>query len=169
VSEQGSRKLHSFFKYAIIFLIVIGLLFTFSNLKNLKKHFMTITPMELSIPVSFALAIYIIEGIFLFAAIRLFGEKLRFPAAIKCSFLINSVGYLASFGGLAPFATQIHILDYYNINTKKATLARVLQVIFFSIFFDLLLMTGFIEILVSKRINKISVAAITIFICFYLF
>jgi uncharacterized protein (TIRG00374 family) len=167
VSEQIPKKLQSFLKYAIVFLVIIGLLLVFSNFKNLKRHFQAILSIHLLMPVSFSLAVYIIEGIFLFSALRLFGAELRFPAAVKCSFIINSLGYFVSLGGLTPFAAQIHVLDRYDINTKKATLSRVLQVIFFSIFFDLLLLAGFIEILINKRINKFGIATISIFICFF--
>jgi uncharacterized protein (TIRG00374 family) len=166
---KNHKKIQSFFKYLIIFIIIFGLLLTFSNYRNLKTRLLAINPKDLISPVASSLSVYIIEGLFLLTALRLFNERLSFPLAVKDSLVINSLGYFVSLGGITPFATQIHVLDYHNISARKATLTRILQVIFFGIFFDLLLIAAFVVILSNKRMDRINLVPVSIFTCFFLF
>lgn len=145
--DKYAKNLKAIFKYAILFIIIFGLLLTFSNLKNLKRHFFEINLSYFFAAIVSAFIVYGIEGIFLLISLKLFDVKLPIFFALKYSLIINSFGYFVSLGGLTPFATQIHVLDHHNISIQKATAARVLQVIFFNLFFIVLLIIGLLSIL----------------------
>jgi hypothetical protein len=52
-------------------------------------------------------------------------------------------------GGLTPFATQVHILDHHQIDTKTALVSLVLHLFLFNGLFPLMLAAGFIFLLFS--------------------
>ncbi len=164
MTPDGGRRISPVFRYVIIIIIVFGLLITVSNYKEFKRQILTVAPLDIISAVCVSFCVYFIEGMFLFTALRFFGERLRLFAAIKCSFVINAIGYLVSFGGITPFTTQIHILEYLGIDAKKAALVRILQVVFFGLFFDIILLITFIVILSDKAFSTtltIPVYAVT--------
>lgn len=167
VMKKAHRRISKILKFAIIFIIVLGTLVAFTNLRELKEHFLSINPIIFFFGGLCALFVYILEGIFLFFALKLFHEKLPFLTALKYSIAINAAGYLVSFGGITPFATQIHVLDYHNISPKKATLTRALHSVIFHMFFYLLLIFGYTTVLVNNKGHEFSLALITITVFFF--
>ena len=165
--KKFDKKLRRFLKYAILFIIIFGLLLTFTNLKRLKQHFIELNLICIIAAVICSFIIYGIEGLFLRISLQLFKEKLPILHSLKFSLIINSVGYFISFGGLTPFATQIHILDYYNITVQKATASRVLHVIFFNAFFNILLIAGLIAILHDNNSNGYNLTIIIFTVSFF--
>lgn len=170
------KKLSRFLKYAILFIIIIGILIAFSNLNKLKKNLISMNFKFLAIAIISAFIIYVLEGFFLKICLRVFDEKLPIFTSIKYSFIINSLGYLVSLGGLTPFAIQAFILGYHNINGKKSTLSRALQVILFNLVFIIILIVGFLYTLFGKIRHQVSFGNIllalivffTLVIVFYL-
>jgi uncharacterized protein (TIRG00374 family) len=165
LTRDREKRLSPVFRYAVIVIIIFGLLITLSNYKELKRHLLSVPPADFLTAVCLSFSVYIIEGLFLFVALRFYGERPPIFTAIKCSFVINAIGYLVSFGGITQFTTQIHILDYIGIGAKKSTLVRILQVIFFGIFFDIILLSTFIVMVSDKTFSKsltLPVYAITI-------
>jgi uncharacterized protein (TIRG00374 family) len=90
-------------------------------------------------------------------------------ASIRYALVINSIGYFVSFGGITPFATQIHVLDHHNIDYKKATITRVFHLFLFNLLFDVMLIIGFLYLLfgsVQKSQYVLTILIITgFFIC----
>lgn len=166
--KKSKRKYRRFLKYIILFVIIFGLLLTFSNLKKLKHHLFELDFVFFSAAVTCSLIIYGLEGIFLFTTLKLLKEKLPILLALKYSLIINAVGYLISFGGITPFATQIHVLDYQNISIQKATTSRVVQVLFFNAFFNILLIFGLISILLNNRNSDDNLTVVIITTSFFL-
>ncbi len=152
-------------------MIAIGLLLAFTNYNKLKELLHGINPIYLLYAIASAIIVYVMEGVFLFTALRIFNERLPLLTSIKYSLIINSVGYFISLGGLTPFATQIYILDYHNIETRKAALTRILQVIFFNILFAILLIIGLVSILFNRDIKvfNLTIIVIVVFLFFLLF
>jgi len=161
--QTGIRR---FLKLSIFFIVIIGLLIAFSNLNKLKEHLISIKFLYLAVSLLSALFVYSTEGLFLVESLKLFKEKLPLISALKYSLIINSLGYLVSFGGLTPFATQVYILDFHNIGAKKATLTRILQVMLFNMIFTTFLVIGFIYVLftISKYQFDIPLLAIPFFV-----
>jgi len=159
-SQQNPVK--KYLGLAIFFLLVIGVLIAFSNLSHLKQHFASLNPVYLLLSILSALCVYIIEGLILKEALYLFNEKIKTFLSIKYSLIINSIGYLVSLGGLTPFATQVYILDYHNINAKKSTLTRILQIMLFNIVFNIMLIVGFIFLVINKASYNYSNSIILI-------
>ncbi len=149
--EKGKKEFFSrALRFGVIFIIVIGVLIAVTNLNELKRHFLEISPKLFLAGEACSLGVYFFEGIFLLFSLRLFREKITFFRALKSAFIINAIGYLVSFGGLTPFATQIHILENYGISPKNATLSRTLHVVVFNIFFNFLLAYGYISVFRGK-------------------
>ncbi|MBN2322886.1 MAG: flippase-like domain-containing protein [Spirochaetes bacterium] len=175
MTRDIGRRLSPVFKYAVIVVIIFGLLITVSNYKELKRQLLSTAPVDFIVSVCLSFLVYIIEGLFLFIALRFFQEKIPIFTAIKCSFVINAIGYLVSFGGITQFTTQIHILDYIGVGARKSALIRILQVIFFGIFFDVILLITFIILLVDKEFSTaltipvyvVTVVTILIIALFY--
>jgi uncharacterized protein (TIRG00374 family) len=165
--DKSSKKLKRVFKYAILFIIFYGVLLTFTNLKNLTRHFFEIDLHFFLIAVGFSFLVYLIEGIFLLLSLRLFDERLPLIHALRYSLIINSIGYFVSFGGLTPFATQVHVLDHHDIGYQKATAARVIQVIYFNFFFILLLGLGLISILKYRTQSLFSLPIVVVTVGFF--
>jgi len=165
--SKSTKSLKRIFKYAILFIIIFGVLLTFTNLKHLKQHFFEINLCYFILTLSSAFVVYLIEGIFLLFSLRLYKEELPLLHAFRYSLIINSVGYFVSLGGITPFATQIHVLDHHNISVQKATASRVIQVIFFNFFFILLLLIGLISILTHYPKSIFSVPIIIITVSFF--
>lgn len=165
--KKTDGKLRRFLKYAVLFIIIYGLLLTFTNLRHFKQLFIEMDFTSFFIAVICSLAVYGIEGIFLRTSLKLFNEKIPVLKAIKYSLIINSVGYFISFGGLTPFATQIHVLDYENIGLQKATASRVLQVICFNMFFNFLLIGGFLLLISNNKERDYNLTAIVFIVSFF--
>ena len=160
--KEKAKSIKSYLKYALIFIVIIGLLLAFSKLNKLKKEFLRMDFWYFGVSVLFAFIVYILEGFFLLVSLRAFGERLPVFTSIKDSLLINSLGYLVSLGGLTPFATQVYILDYNNISPRKATLTRILQVVLFNILFNILVIVGFLYIVFTKQEIGFSMISMTI-------
>jgi len=165
--KSYSKKYIKYLEYALLFLVIIGLLITFSDLNKLKNSFLRINYRYLCLSLLSSLLVYCLEGFFLLIALRVFDEKITILNALKYSLIINSTGYLVSLGGLTPFATQVYILNHDNISTKKATLTRILQVILFNLLFDILLVFGIIYILLYPNNAQLSIT--TLFISLFVF
>jgi len=170
ITLQQKRKvlLSRALRFGIIFIIALGLLIAFANLKELQKHFLSISLKLFLAGEACSLGVYFFEGLFLLFSLKLFKEKITFFQALKSGFIINAIGYLVSFGGLTPFATQIHILENYAISPKKATLSRALHVVVFNIFFNFLLAYGYVSVLRGKSC-ELNLSYITILILFFSF
>lgn len=97
----------------------------------------------LVLTVAVTLLVYVFEAVFTRISLLVFNETLPFFQSLRYSLVINAFGYLVSLGGLAPFATQIHVLDYHDIDARKATLSRALHMVYFNIFFALFLIAGY--------------------------
>ena len=163
VKKSGKlKKARRYLKYAIIFIVIIGILLAFSKLNQLKFVFLQMNLWYFGISVVFSFMVYIFEGFFLLVSLRAFGERLPIGKAIKYSLLINSLGYLVSLGGLTPFATQVYILDYDDISPKKATLTRILQAVLFNLLFNILVIVGFLYIILGKKDIGFSKISMTI-------
>ena len=161
--KQGrSGKAKGCLKYALIFIVIIGILLAFSKLSELKSEFLSMNIWYFGVSVLFSFMVYILEGFFLLVSLRAFGEKIPIKTSIKYSLLINSLGYLVSLGGLTPFATQIYILDYENITPKKATLTRILQVVLFNLLFNILVIVGFLYVVFDEKNIGFSMITMTI-------
>ncbi|UCB47034.1 MAG: flippase-like domain-containing protein [Spirochaetota bacterium] len=154
-------------KYATIFIIILGILFTFANLRKLKQHFLNLDLAFLLLAIACTLIVYILEGFFTKLSLVIFDEKLPLLDSMKYSFIINSFGYILSLGGLTHFATQIYVLDHHNITPKKATLSRVLYLMFFNILFDLLIIAGFIALLLHKEKENLHLTLVIIVLTFF--
>jgi hypothetical protein len=148
---------------------VIGILLAFTNLRELKRHLLNLRLLPFVAGGTCALLTYFCEGLFLFFSLRLFKEKLGFVEALRYSFIINAVGYLVSFGGLTPFATQVHVLDYAGVSPKKAMLSRALHVVIFNIFFNILLIYGYASVLINKKAHELQIGLITVTVLFFMF
>lgn len=148
--KHRQNPIKKYLGIGIFFLLVIGILIAFSNINHLKQHFTNLNIPYLSISILSALCVYVIEGFLLKETLSLFNEKIKIFLSIKFSLIINSIGYLVSLGGLTPFATQVYILDYHNINAKKSTLTRILQTMLFNIIFNVMLIIGFISLFFKK-------------------
>ncbi|MFW6180246.1 MAG: lysylphosphatidylglycerol synthase transmembrane domain-containing protein [Spirochaetota bacterium] len=142
--QELARRL---FRYAVIFFIIVGVLLAVSNVRNLASIFGSISPVFLGGAVGCALVVHLLEGLFLYSSLRVYGERLPLGVALRYALVINSIGYLVSLGGVTQFATQVHVLDHYGISTRKATVTRVLHLLFFNAVFDLMLAGGFAAIL----------------------
>lgn len=165
--EKSRKKLNKALKYAFIVIVIIGLLLVFLNLRKFAEHFLTINKINLVFSLLCALLVYGLEGIFLFIALRVFDEKLPLLYTLKYSLIINAVGYFISLGGITPFVTQVYTLDHHDIGTRKALLARVIQFIFFNIFFTMFLIAGYISILMNNKKYEFNLTVITLFVCFF--
>jgi len=161
ITEQKNKYfLSRALRFGIIFIIVLGVLIALTNLNELKRHFL-----EINLKLFFTgevcfLVVYFFEGLFLLFSLKLFKEKIKFFQALRSAFIINAIGYLVSFGGLTPFATQIQVLEGYGISPKKATLSRALHVVVFNIFFNFLLFYGYISVIKGKR-GELNLSLIT--------
>jgi uncharacterized protein (TIRG00374 family) len=161
-------KLQKVLKYTIFFFIILGLLLAFSNLRKFKEHFLSMDVTLLFFSLLLTLIVYIFEGIFTKISLKVFDESLPLIPSFKYSFIINAFGYLVSLGGLAHFATQIYVLDFHNINARKATLSRALHLIYFNIFFAIFLIAGFSSLLLNKERQELHLALITAVVSFVL-
>ncbi len=165
--DKRKKLVRRFIRYALILMIVIGILASFAGFHELKKilwdiHFLPVLMAFIS-----ALAVYSLEGILLSLALGILGEKLRPLNALHSSFLINTLGYTVSFGGITPFATQMYVLDYQGISFEKAALSRAFQVFFFNALFSVLLSAGYVLVLLQSRSVDINITAITIAVAFF--
>jgi uncharacterized protein (TIRG00374 family) len=159
-------KLKKIFQYAVLFIIVIGILLALSNFQKFRQNFREINPLYAFFAMTCAIFVHFLEGLFLRSALYMFKENLPFFSALQSALVINSIGYFVSLGGLTPFATQIHILDGYGIDMKKATVSRILHVFLFNTVFDCLLIYGFIAIMFGNSLHgpyTATVLGITIF------
>ena len=164
--QTGSVK--KYLKYAILAVAIFGLLFAFTNLEELKRRFVTMNLAFFYVAVAFSLMNYLAEGLFLRLSLMVFDEKLPLGAAFKYSLLINSLGYLVSLGGLTPFATQVYFLGFHGIKAKKATLSRIVQLIFFNISFNLFFIFGFLFLITGNEIHGFNRAIIIVAFCAFL-
>jgi uncharacterized protein (TIRG00374 family) len=109
------------------------------------------------------------EGFFLHTSLNYFDEKFPLMISMRYALIINSIGYFVSLGGVSAFATQIHVLDHYNIDYKKSTITRMLHLFLFNLLFDIMLVVGFIFILLGIEQKSTYVVIILIingfFIC----
>jgi uncharacterized protein (TIRG00374 family) len=131
-------------RYAVIVTVIFALLVSFTNLRKLKDHFLNPDPLFMAFALLCACGLYLLEGVFLKTTLKLFGERLALGRAFRYSFVINAIGYLVSLCGLTSFATQAYVLAFSGITARKATLTRIVQVVFFNLFFDLFLIAGFV-------------------------
>jgi uncharacterized protein (TIRG00374 family) len=156
--ESQSRAIaaNKALRYTVIVIVIFGLLVSFANLRRLKEHFLGMDPVYLVLALACSCGVYLLEGMFLKMTLMLFGEPLALRKAFKYSFVINALGYIISLGGLTPFATQAYALGYSGISARKATHTRIIQVIFFNIFFNLLLIAGFIFLFTGNEIPLIN-------------
>lgn len=154
------RSLNRVLRYAIIAIVVLGLILAFVNYRRLKELIQGINIVYLIYTIGCSFIVYALEGIFLYTSLRVFGERLPVLTSIRYSFIINSVGYFVSMGGLTPFATQVYVLDHHNIQIRKAALSRILQVILFNFMFSVLFITGVTMILVEREIIAFSLKII---------
>jgi uncharacterized protein (TIRG00374 family) len=161
-------KLQKVLKYAIFFFVILGLLLAFSNLRKFKEHFLSMDVTLFLLSLLLTLIVYIFEGIFTKISLKVFDENLPFIPSFKYSFIINAFGYLVSLGGLAHFATQIYVLDFHNINARKATLSRALHLIYFNIFFAIFLIAGFSSLLFNRERQELHLSLITAIVSFVL-
>ncbi|MGQ9615399.1 MAG: lysylphosphatidylglycerol synthase transmembrane domain-containing protein [Spirochaetota bacterium] len=167
--EKKELRICRILRFAIIFFIVVGILLAFTNLRELKRHLFNLRILPFIAGGACTLLTYVCEGLFLFFSLRLFKERLGLVEAFRYSFIINGVGYLVSFGGLTPFATQVHVLDYAGVSPKKATLSRALHVVIFNIFFNILLIYGYTSVLVNKKAHELQVNLLTVIVMFFVF
>jgi uncharacterized protein (TIRG00374 family) len=158
------KKLQKALKYAVGIIIIIGLILAFSTLRKFRQHFLTMNINFFLLSIVFTLIVYVFEAIFTRVSLKVFGENLRFLPSLKYSFIINAFGYLVNLGGLAHFATQIHVLDYHNIPASKSTYSRVIHLIFFNIFFTILLIASFIALVSNKQKGDLYITLILIVI-----
>ncbi|HUT65940.1 MAG TPA: flippase-like domain-containing protein [Spirochaetota bacterium] len=160
MASVSKKNVKRTLQYLTAFIIVLGILFAFTNLKKFKNHFVSIDLTFFLVAVGCTFTVYLLEGIFTKLSLLVFDERLPLLSSLKYSFIINAFGYLVSLGGLTPFATQIYVLDHHDISPKIATLSRVLQFIFFNILFDLLLLVGFVALLIQREKGNIHLTAI---------
>lgn len=144
------EKPRRLFRYAVVFFIIIGILLAASNFNKFASAIGSISLVFLGASVACALAVHLFEGLFLYSSLRVYGELLPLGLSLRYSLVINSIGYLVSLGGVTQFATQVHILDHYGISAKKATVTRVLHLLFFNGVFDLMLISGFAALLAGR-------------------
>ncbi len=164
-NEKTNPK--SYLKYALIFIVIIGILLAFSKINELKKDILNMNLWYFAASVLSAFMVYGLEGIFLLVSLRAFDEKIPLLTSIKNSLLINSLGYLVSLGGLTPFATQVYILDYNNISARKATLTRIVQVVLFNVLFNVLVIVGFTYIIATHHETGFSI--VSMFVAMFIF
>jgi uncharacterized protein (TIRG00374 family) len=145
--SSRQEQVRRLFRYAVIFFIIVGVLLAVSNFRKFTSIFGSISLAFLGGSAACAVTVHLIEGLFLYGSLRVYGERLPLGVALRYALVINSIGYLVSLGGVTQFATQVHVLDHYGISTRKATVARVLHLLFFNAVFDLMLIGGFIAIL----------------------
>ncbi|MGQ9615805.1 MAG: flippase-like domain-containing protein [Spirochaetota bacterium] len=157
---SSRRSLNRILRYAIIIIVALGLILAFVNYKRLREFIQGISIVYLIYTIGSSLLVYTLEGLFLYTSLKVFGERLPVITSIRYSFIINSVGYFVSLGGLTPFATQVYVLDHHNIQTRKAALSRILQVILFNFMFSILFITGVIMILIEREIMAFSLKLI---------
>lgn len=166
--KHPHKEFYRYLKYGILSIVIIGILIAFSNISKLKEHFLSLNPFYCLLSLVTSLAVYLIEGAFLFFSLKVFGETLTLLTSLKYALIINSLGYLVSLGGLTPFATQVYILGHHHISTKKATLIRVLHLIFFNSCFNILLITGLLSFIISGGNDSFNVTFIVIAACIVL-
>jgi len=160
MATDSKKNVKRALRYVTAFIIVLGILFAFTNLKKFKTHFLSMDLTFFLVSVGCTFTVYLLEGIFTKLSLLVFDEKLPLLSSLKYSFVINAFGYLVSLGGLTPFATQIYVLDHHDISPKISTLSRVLHLIFFNILFDLLLLAGFAALLIHREKGNIHLTAI---------
>ena len=153
--------------YVIIFIIILGVLFAFANLRKFKDHFVSMNILFFLVSVGCTFMVYLFEGIFTKLSLMVFDERLPLLASLRYFFIINAFGYLVSLGGLTPFATQIYVLEHHEISPKISTLSRVLHLIFFNILFDLLLIAGFVALFFHRGKEQLHLTAIIIAISLF--
>ena len=158
--DEMHMKLKKTFRYAMLFLVIIGVLLAVSNFQKFRQNIREIVVLYLFVAMASALLVHFFEGLFLHTTLRIFDENLSLPLALKSSLIINSIGYFVSLGGLTPFATQAHILDSHGINMKKATVTRILHLFIFNAIFDVMLIAGFFSILFDPSSRGPYTAAI---------
>lgn len=165
---RGAIAPNKVLRYTVVVIVIFGLLVSFANLRRLKEHFLGIDLLFLALTLACSCGVYLLEGLFLKMTLMLFGETLALRRAFKYSFVINALGYVMSLGGLTPFATQAYALGYSGISARKATHARMIHVIFFNVFFNLLLVSGFIFLFTGDDIERFNrgttVAAFSVFL-----
>jgi len=164
VKKEKSILLKKVLRYAIFFLIIVGLLMAASNIRKLGEIILSIRSPYLAAALICAFAVYLLEGVFLYLSLVCFGQRIPIFTAFRYALVINSIGYFVSMGGLAPFATQVHILDRHQINAKTALLSRILHLFLFNGLFHLMLTAGFLFLLFSPSIwtrYTIPVLAVT--------
>jgi uncharacterized protein (TIRG00374 family) len=144
--QVGLRKA---FRYAVFFFIIIGVLLAVSNFQKFKSNFQSLDILFLAAAAGCALMVHFLEGLFLHYSLRVYGERLPLGVSLRYALVINSIGYLVSLGGVTQFATQAHVLDHYGISVRKATILRVLHLLFFNIVFDAVLVAGFAAIVLG--------------------
>jgi uncharacterized protein (TIRG00374 family) len=158
------QKLQKVLKYAISIIIFLGLLLAFSTLRRFRQNFLTMDISFFLLSIACTLVVYVFEGLFTRISLKVFDEDLGFFPSLKYSLIINAFGYLVSLGGLAHFATQIHVLDYHKIPSSKSTYSRIVHLIFFNIFFTILLIASFVALLANKQKGDLYITLILIVI-----
>jgi len=156
-----------FIRYALILMIVIGILAAFAGFRELKKILWELRFLPVIGAFISALAVYCMEGVLLSLALNVLGERLKPLNALHSSFIINTLGYTVSFGGITPFATQMYVLDYQGISFGKAALSRAFQVFFFNVLFSILLAAGYVLVLLQSRYTDINITVITVAVVFF--
>lgn len=146
-------ELRKIFRYAVLLIVILGVLLSLSNFQKFKQNIGDIVFLYLFIAIVCALLVYLFEGLFLRTSLSIFDANLPLPTALLSALIINSIGYFVSLGGLTPFATQIHILDSHGIDVKKATVSRILHLFLFNAFFDIMLVAGFVSILLDRTVR----------------
>ncbi len=167
VIDKRKKLVVRFIRYALILMIVIGILAAFAGLRELKKILWELRFLPVIEAFISALTVYCMEGILLSLALGILGERLKPLNALHSSFIINTLGYTVSFGGITPFATQMYVLDYQGISFGKAALSRAFQVFFFNILFSVLLASGYVLVLLQSRYMDINITAITVAVVFF--
>jgi uncharacterized protein (TIRG00374 family) len=152
-NPSRARVANRALRYSVIVIVIFGLLASFANLRRLKERFLGMDPVYLVLAIACSCGVYLLEGVFLKMTLMLFDEPLALRRAFKYSFVINALGYVISLGGLTPFATQAYALGYSGISARKATHTRIIQLIFFNIVFNLLLIAGFAFLFTGKEVT----------------
>ncbi len=159
-----------YLKYICTSIIFVGMFITFSIINKLKDNVLTINEFYFLLSVTCGILVYCADGPFLLMSLKVFNEKVPLLHSLKYALTINPLGNLVSFGGATPFALQILMLKQHNISTKKATLARIINVIFFGVSFNILLIVSLVYILLDNKQNQFNltmiIAALFLFFIF---
>jgi uncharacterized protein (TIRG00374 family) len=162
------KSLNRFIKIAIVCIVILGVLLAFANYREMRRHMQSINPVFIAAAGLCSLFVYLCEGIFLQRVLKVFHQRISLASSIRYSFIISALGYFISLGGITPFATQMHVLDFSNIDFKTSALSRALQVLFYNIVFTVLLITGFLLLLRGDNYSGLNISILSVLFGFYL-